>query len=268
MWREIGIIGRDRLLQEVTNRSNLKKPPFLLTGPRGSGKSAVLEWAYEQAPGPKAFITANGTMRDNLITIVRGWGLEDDIFKEGRKVYVSRAKVSDLEKTILRCKEGLLFIDDINAATPSFLRRFKVWRERFPVFAAGVPPFTKEELKRNLWGLKTLEVKPLDKKSRLEMSQTVCRSLGSSKSPRLIAQTSRGYPGRIVAMARGEIDDDNPRVEGEEINLAPVLLLGVAGIMVLRYVGMGLGETDLYLLGGIGMGGAVLARYFIFRGMR
>jgi hypothetical protein len=268
MWREIGIIGRDRLLQELAARAGRKRPSFLLTGPRGSGKTALLEWSYERAPEPKALISAGSTMRDNMIAIARSWGLESEIEKEGRKVPVSRAKIADLERAVLTCPDGLLFIDDIQVATPTFLRRFKIWRERYVVFAAGVPPFAKEELKRTLWGLKTIEVRPLDRKHRQTMAEKVCQSLGASASPRLIAQSSRGYPGRIVAMARGEIDDSNPRVAGEEINLAPILLLGVAGIMAVRYIGLGLGETDLYILGGVGMGVAVFARYFLFQGMR
>ncbi|PJB37264.1 MAG: hypothetical protein CO107_05400, partial [Deltaproteobacteria bacterium CG_4_9_14_3_um_filter_51_14] len=64
------------------------------------------------------------------------------------------------------------------------------------------------------------------------------------------------------------VREDSERVEGEEINIAPVLLIFVAGIMALRYIGMGIGERDIYMLGGIGMGAAVFLRYFIFSLMR
>jgi len=75
---------------------------------------------------------------------------------------------------------------------------------------------------------------------------------------------SRGIPGRAWAIARGEaIRYDEDRVEGEEINIAPVLFLVIAGIMIFRYIARGLGDKDLYLLGGLLMGVAYFLRYFI-----
>jgi hypothetical protein len=38
--------------------------------------------------------------------------------------------------------------------------------------------------------------------------------------------------------------------------------------MVLRNIGIGMGEKDLYILDGIGMGGALFLRYFIFQAMK
>ncbi len=84
-----------------------------------------------------------------------------------------------------------------------------------------------------------------------------------------IAIESRGIPARAWALARGEVvRDDAERAEGEEINIAPVLLLAVIAIMVLRYIGIGMGEKDLYILGGLGMGTALFIRFFIFQAMK
>jgi hypothetical protein len=268
MWREIGMIGRDRVLQEIGARAARKRPPFLLTGPRGSGKTALLEWAYDKAPEPKAYISASDSPRDSLVRIARSWGLQHAEDRDGGQVAISRARIKDLERAVLRQPDGLLFIDDINMATPTFINKFKVWRERFATFAAGVPPFAKEDLKRNLWGLKTIEVPPLAKQHRLLLAQRLCEHLGSPHSPRVIAQNCKGFPGRAVAMARGEVDDSGQKTGEEELNLAPVLLLGVAGIMAVRYIGMGMGDTTLYVLGGVGMGVAVVGRFFLMQGMR
>ena len=177
MWREIGMIGRDRVLQEIGARAARKRPPFLLTGPRGSGKTALLEWAFERAPEPKAFISASDSPRDSLVRIARSWGLQHAEDRDGGQVAISRARIKDLERAVLRQPDGLLFIDDINMATPTFINKFKVWRERFATFAAGVPPFAKEDLKRNLWGLKTIEVPPLAKQHRLLLAQRLCEHL-------------------------------------------------------------------------------------------
>ena len=69
-------------------------------------------------------------------------------------------------------------------------------------------------------------------------------------------------------MARGEVEETQPRVQGEELDLSPLLLLGVCVLVACRYLGVGLSETDLYLIGGFGMGAVVFIRFLLMRGMK
>ena len=267
MFRKIGMIGRDQLLKkEIYPRCQGKKAPFLLQGLRGVGKTAVLRWAYQEGKEPKAFISATYGVKENLVTIAREWGLE--VVDGEKKIPLGRAKMADLEDVILKQREGSIYIDDIQSSTPAFLRRFKVWRERFTVYCAGVPPFSKEELKRNLWGLKKIEVDPVEKKYRLEVAQKACEYYGSRQVPAEVAHNSRGYPGRIIAMAQGTIEVEAQRVKGEELDLSPVLLIVIVGIVMFRFIGRGMDDTALYLLGGLGMAAAILFRFFLYRGMK
>ena len=57
-------------------------------------------------------------------------------------------------------------------------------------------------------------------------------------------------------------------MEGEELDLSPFLLLVMAGMVAVRYVGLGLGEIDLYILGGLAMGLMVFFRFWLFKGMK
>jgi hypothetical protein len=261
------MIGRDKILsKEIYPRCKGKKAAFLLEGHRGVGKSAILQWAYQYGEEPKALISTTWTVKENMLAIVKGWGLT---IRDGEKqIPLSRAKLSELEDAIMGQKKGAIYIDDIQAATPAFLRRFKVWRERFKVFGAGVPPFKKEELKRNIWGLERIKVDPIAKQYRLELATKACEYYFSKKSPREIAHHSRGYPGRILAMAQGTIEVKAERVKGEELDLSPVLLVMVIGIAALRYLGRGLDDTALYLMGGIGVAVMIALRFFLSRGMR
>ncbi len=44
MWQEVGLVGRDKVLKdEIYPRAEGKRAPFILTGPRGIGKSALLQ---------------------------------------------------------------------------------------------------------------------------------------------------------------------------------------------------------------------------------
>jgi len=267
VWQEVGLVGRDKLLKdEIYPRAQGKKAPFLLSGSRGIGKSALLQWAYEHAKAPAAYISASFTVKECLIAICRDWGLV--IVRDGKAVKPERVTMAVLEEAINKAHEGRIFADDIHNASPAFLRRLKLWRERFAVSMAGVPPFKREELKRNLWGLHEIEVSPLSPEARKELAWRVCQHVGSDKLPSEVAIHSRGYPGRIVAQALGVVEMISPRVEGEELDLSPFLLLVMAGMVAVRYVGIGLGEIDLYILGGLAMGLMVFFRFFLFKGMR
>ena len=211
MWREVGLIGRDKLLEkEIYPAVKGKKGPFLISGPRGIGKTAVLEWAYEHAPGPKAFLTCTATVRENLIELARAWGLEIE-GENGKTKSPLRATVAELSRAIAKAPDGRkIFVDDIQRATPSFLRHFKVWRERHVVFCAGVPPFKREELKRNLWGLREIHLEPIPRGERERLARKLCMALGATKSPKEISRYSRGYPGRMVALVKGIIEEESP----------------------------------------------------------
>ena len=78
---------------------------------------------------------------------------------------------------------------------------------------------------------------------------------------------SRGIPGQLIHALRGEVTPEAAKVSGEEIDLSPVLLVGLAAVMVTRYVAIGLESTSLYMLGGLGMGIGLIVRFYLFRGM-
>ena len=267
MFRKIGMIGRDKILKkEILPRCKGKNAPFLLVGNRGIGKTAILQWAYQHGKGPKAYTSANANMKEILQDIVNGWGL---VIKDGEKtIPIYRAKNSELEHAIMTQEDGSIYIDDIQDATKTFLRKFKIWRERFKTYCAGVPPFKREELKRELWGYYEIKVSPIKKIYREELAKKACIEYGSKKAPSELAHCSRGYPARMIAMAQGTAEVKAPRVQGEEIDLSPLLLLLVVGIAALRYIGRGMGDTALYLIGGIGVAIMIFLRFFLSRGMR
>jgi hypothetical protein len=269
MWREIDLIGRDAVLEREVYPRLRHQTPFLLVGTHGVGKTALLEWSYDHCPGGKnAFCSGHWTVRENLKAICEGWGLQavDD---EGRDRGLSRAQMAWLEKAIMKVptNTGVIFFDDVEKATPAMLRRVKLLRERCVLFLAGTPPFSKEELKRVLWGVKELPIGPIQGADRLALAQAILQHEGASLSVSEMGHASRGLPGRMVAMARGEVEEESPRVEGEELNLAPVLLIGVGVLCIVRHLGSGLDRADL-VLGGLGLGLAVFLRFVLYRGMK
>lgn len=249
------LIGRDRLLKREIYPRLKKNVPFILTGQRGIGKSSLLRWAYEAHPGPKLALTCREAYGSLVKRIAQEQGLKTD-----------KMKLTAIETEVLKGAPVALFLDDIERMTPKASGFFTQLNETWPIWMTGVEPF-REELKRLTWGKQKVHVEPLAKEDRSKLADLCAQLTGSRVSRAAIATGSRGIPARAWSIARGEpVRDDAERVAGEEINIAPVLLLVIVGIMLTRYIGMGLGERDLYILGGLGMAFGVFVRYFIFKG--
>jgi hypothetical protein len=229
--------------------------PFIIQGQRGVGKTELLKVAFRECEGIKVFISARQSYAQIVKNIAAAQGIDEKLTAE------------QLEYKIPLGEPVTLFVDDIENTTVKLIHLLSALNSIWLIYMAGNGPF-REELKRLLWGKEVINLMPLGRRSRLKLAEH-CLSATDSKIPaHTIAHMSRGIPGRAWAIARGEITEDAHSVEGEEINIAPVLLIVVAGIMITRYVGMGLGERDLYLLGGIGMGFAVFLRFFIGKAAR
>ena len=248
------LIGRDYLLaKEIYPRIRQNKG-FILVGQKGIGKSELLKWAYEHYDKEnKIYLSCNETRGEMIKGIAKKLG-----------IIVGKKKIAELEREVLSSTEEItLFIDDLERISPKkalFITALGNWNV---VYLAGVGPF-KERVKKLLWGKQKIRVKSIKYKYRIELGYFVAKSLGCMISPETIARESKGIPGRAWAVGKGEvIRDDDERVEGEEINIAPVMLVGVIAIMITRYVALGIGERDLYVLAGIGMACSYLLRYVI-----
>ncbi|HIQ37399.1 MAG TPA: ATP-binding protein [Desulfocapsa sulfexigens] len=267
MWRQINLLGRDRVLSEKIRPRLREKRGFLLTGQHGIGKTALLEWSAEQAVGKVAFVSATWTVKEIMMAICLGWKLE---IKNNDGVVVSKSKyqVAWMEQEILQQSGCWLFVDDIHLVQPSVIRRLKILRDRCHIVAAGVPPFKKEELRRLLWGLADIRIKPLPK-AELTRIATLVAPLVASRTPVPEAvNAARGNPGQLMHAMRGEVTPDTAKVKGEEIDISPVLMLVLVCVMCTRYIAIGLESTSLYMLGGLGMGLGLVFRFFLFKGMK
>ncbi len=255
---EMKLIGQDKLLLKEIYPRIRKYKPFVIVGQRGIGKSSILTWSYSHYPGEKVYISCRDAYGQILRKIAESQGTNG----------VARKRNVDIEKEVIKGKRIALFLDDIERATPKFIGLLTSLNETWEIYMSGVEPF-REEMKRILWGKTKVKVYPIDKKDRLRLADTCIQDTGTLVDRNTIAVESRGVPGRAWAVARGEpLKEDSERVEGEEINIAPVLLIVVAAVMILRYVGLGMGERDLYVMGGIGMGAAIFIRYFFYEAMK
>lgn len=268
MWQEIGLIGRDRLLSKEILPRIRGKGRFYLTGQRGIGKTAILEWACNHCPGPKAFVSAVLSPRDFLIELCLQFGIEPNLDDKELSVErkLNRMSRQSLEKLIVQLDvKGSIFIDELERIKPTVIKFLSFLSTKHRIFFAGIPPF-RDEVRKYLWGAIEIEVKRLEKKDTLRIAERVSENVGKIMEIEQVANASDGVPGKVVQMALGEIEWKKPtRTKEEEINIAPVLLLVVAVAVFIRYLSIGMNMMDIYILSGLGVSLGVFARFFIYR---
>jgi hypothetical protein len=265
MWRETGLLGRDRLLGAGLARARAGVPVYIV-GRRGVGRSAILAWLAAHISGGRvALISGGRPVSDVLRAVLGAWGVHA-VRRGDREVSLERATVAELEAAMsAQPSGGVICVDDLHLAAPALLRRLRVWRERHMLHYSAVPPL-REEAAPLVWGAYEVQVPPLDRRSAERMAQAVCARVASRHAPSEVARLSRGVPARIVALARGALETRTQRAAGEEVDLSPALLLAVVGVVVLRVVGVVDHVPDLYALGAIGVAVALLLRVLIWRG--
>lgn len=267
MWKQIGLLGRDNLLQRQIRPRLREKKGFVLMGQHGIGKTALLEWCAENSPGKKALVSATWTNKEILQQLCLDWGLEV-VNEEGEPVPKSKWRVPWMYSAVLAESGHWIMIDDIHRVTPATLQKLKPVRDRCLFVCAGVPPFKKEELRRLLWGLKYVDVKPLKSKDMSRIGKRAAPLIGTTTPVPEAVHASRGIPAHLFHTLRGEVTPEAAKTKDEEIDISPVLLVGLAGIMALRYFARGIESSGLYLLSGLGMAGAVIFRFYLYKGMK
>ncbi len=248
------IIGRDRLLEKEVYPRVKSNKGFVITGQRGIGKTEILKWAYEQYQGKKVYISCMGTYGDMIKEIAREL-----------EIIISKKKVSEIEEEIMKSEAVAIFLDDANQISKKRANFLISYDERASLYLAGIEPF-KEDSKRILWGKKKIKLHAIEKTKRYELGRYIATKTGSTTPISIIANEGRGVPARSWAIAKGEYcKEADERVEGEEVNIAPALMLFCGAIMVMRYIAVGIGDRDLYILGGICMGLAYFLRMIIMK---
>lgn len=267
MWQEVGLIGRDKLLSREILPRIRGAGRFYLTGQRGIGKTAVLGWAFKHCQGTKAMVSSAMSPREFLIELCLQFGISPEI--EGslsveRKL--SRLTRSALERLVSQyTKKGSIFIDEVEKIKPTMIKFLSFLSLKHQLFFAGIPPF-KDEVKKYLWGAVEIDVRRLEKKDMIKLTQKVSEKIGRLIDVEQVVNAAEGIPGKMVQMAMGEIEWKKPtRTRQEEINIAPIFLLVVAGFVFVRYLSIGMNMVDLYILGGLGASLGLFARYFIYR---
>ena len=245
------MIGRDEILKQEVYPRVRRNTGFIITGQKGIGKTEILKWAYQHYQGQKYYISCNDTYGDVIKGIAKKQGIP-----------LSKKTLSQLEKEIMKGNKIALFVDDFEVLKPKLAVMLTAWNGWNTLFIAGVEPF-REEAKKIIWGKNKIKIHTIAQEKRIELADHIRECIGTMIPADVIATDSKGIPGRGWAIAKGEyVREDKEHVEGEEVNIAWILMFFLVCAMLTRYLAMGMGEKDLYILGGI-----FVAFGFIFKSL-
>jgi len=274
------LLGRSRELRLLQDHLR-KGSSVFLQGPEGVGKTALLLELYSLArsgafDGEPLYIPQGSPTKEFLVglalELVRRGLLEPQNFERRRNAQLARLLYEALRET---GKRYLLLIDHVerlNATQQGVMEPFlehqvvmassKPKALRWSHFAvlelAPLDEFSQEALielyveDEGLW----VEDLPLFKKALLRRSQ------GNLKKLMGLLERSR-LEGRITtAFVHKELGVVEER---DYIDVTPVILIGAAVFIGIRFFGLGLGDQELYVLAGMGYAFAWVFRALMWR---
>jgi len=249
------LLGRDRLLATSLHYLKNRNNGMYLIGPKGVGKSVLLEWLHRHyAKG------CLSSCRENKGSILRLIVKTHEL--QGAFKNLAHTPIPSIEETILKTPAGWLFLDNAEELKPSLRSFLEPLRDRGWILILATT-LIKSGYERIFWGLKRIEVPPLRSDVAVRVAKAFIHSEGLKTDPIKVARLSRGYPARLVHLARGEAVPihSQERREEDEINIAPALLLFGVLAIVLRTIGVGVEEKELYIIGGVLTGVFFIVRW-------
>ena len=266
----------------------------LILGPAGIGKSHQLSLLSQDglAQGKAVLVLPRGTVRMVLVGLVDQLAQHGHIAEEELSSPLSRLSIPELGNLALsamaRARDSfLVLMDDLDQQPPS-LRAFI--SKLMGLYNVQVVAAAKEEEKVQEFvdHFVVYQLPPLSREETERWVETFLGSrgipvLGGERGRRRLAQLiwrrTGGNPRKIQALlrkieAQGYVDRRLLREElhvGGRLQFADMTWLIIATaalVMAIRYLGLGLHDRTLYLLGGLGYASLLLVRWFSYRWRR
>ena len=198
--------------------------------------------------------------------------------------HVNRQSIRDLSGAIIPAIYAhpgrvIIAVDDMTRLTPTQQAFWLAVFDHAQILTCATEK--KQGLRKLWWRMKELEVKPLSAGETKEIVQTYIAKKGTLiESPELyishVAQQALGNPQAIHDMLDDSAKErvlDKRQIRAmrhaagiKYLDFTPVMLVAGALIIATRYLAIGLGDTALYIMAGMGAAVFLSLRFFLFRG--
>lgn len=229
------------------------KASILVTGCAGSGKSVLLESVAQELEdeGHKVVRCETVTARQFLLHIAENLEVETTTL-EGKAMKIDQLKVAIAR----RLKEEIAFlaIDD-----SQFLNiKIRLWLKSLVESGQPMICTAKDAPKSDLFMVlpPPLALQPLSERQIGELMQATAHKRGKvltkSELSRLKHVTG-GWPGLAIRAIEGEYIGIEREVadHGNYFDITPVIFAFVALVAIIRFIGLGLSDQAMYIMGGI-----------------
>jgi energy-coupling factor transporter ATP-binding protein EcfA2 len=300
-----GLIGRDDLVEKAA-REVRKGRHVLLTGPVGVGKSAVLEAVLDRLLVRQARVVLHlhdHQAKGQFLELARGL-LEAGLLKPSAleldpaldaldpaalewlklKRAVNRLSIRDLTAALVPALHDhpgqvLVAVDDLTHLTPTLVA---FWLAVFDAAQVlGCARQKKAGLAKLWWKMTEIDIPPLAPEATREIVQSYITKQGMLiEAPGLfvghVVQQSGGNPQAIADLlddsAKERLVDKRKIRELRHaagvryVDFTPVLIVALASVIGARYLAIGTGDTELYIVAGMLAAVVISIRVFLFRG--
>ena len=274
-------IGKSALLRVLYHELSEQRPCLWIQ--EGSAKEQAYELAL-QAHQEVGLVVPERLIPHRYLARARREGIQWAWIQRAVRRMPAKECVALVAESLARVEPPALVFFESLELPPVQADQLAAVLETAQVAAAMDSANRRERIRRLLWHFperERIELRPLPGEAAREIAERWLAAHPVRFEPprvraaflRAVAQDSGGVPAAIEGMLEQAASEPavtraQVRAFGHEagvryLDMTPVVVLGVAGIIAARYIARGMGSRELYVLAGIGMGLAVVVRFFI-----
>ncbi|WP_200258370.1 AAA family ATPase [Halorhodospira neutriphila] len=274
-------IGKSALLRALYRELGEQRPCLWVH--EGSAKEQAYELAL-QAHQQVGLVVPERLIPHRFLGRARREGVHWHWIQRSVRRMPARECVALVADSLARAEPPALVFFESLELPPAQADQLAAVLEAAQVAAAMDRTNRRERIRRLLWRFperERLELRPLPGEAARAIAERWLAHYPVRFEPprvraaflRAVVQDSGGVPAAIEGMleqAASEPAVTRAKVRAfaheagvRYLDMTPVVVLGVAAIMAARYIARGVGSRELYVLAGVGMGLAVVVRFFV-----
>jgi energy-coupling factor transporter ATP-binding protein EcfA2 len=242
---------------------------LLIIGEQGSGKSTVANsvkaLCQDTFKGGVAVVSYSGSIKPFLLSLGRQLKIEltkPKINSKGEEVGETPMSVDEMKEEIgSNLFNKLLIIDDAHRLPTSL----KLWIEELHKEGNQLLLFSITDAAKGIFlRLGKMELPQPTELQIRDLMQREAIALNLSLSPSRLAALQR-RAGKNLMLCKKVIRDESLGISSgiehrDYIDISPFIMAALAGLAIVRFIGLGLGDRSLYIVGALSMAVGVMLK--------